>query len=44
MISLVYVVTVYPRKILLINPPTGWGSKLGNSDVGRKSSNCKIVR
>jgi hypothetical protein len=35
--------TVYPRKILLINPPMGWGSKLGNSDVGRKSSNCNIV-
>jgi hypothetical protein len=44
MISLVYVVTIYPRKILLINPPMGWGSKLGNNDVGRKYSNCNIVR
>ncbi len=43
MISLVYVVTVYPQKILLINPPIGWCSKLGNSDGGRKSSNCNIV-
>jgi hypothetical protein len=35
MISLVHVVT--------IDPPTGWGSNLGNSEVGRKSSNCNIV-
>ncbi len=26
------------RKILLINPPMGWGRKSGNSDVWRKSS------
>jgi hypothetical protein len=41
MISLV--VTFNSRKILLINPPMGWGSKSGNSDAGRKSSNCNIV-
>ena len=29
MFSLVYVVAFNPRKILLINPPTGWGSKSG---------------
>ncbi len=32
-----------PRNILLINPPTGWGNKSGNSNVWRKSSKCIIV-
>jgi hypothetical protein len=43
MISLVYVAAFNSRKILLINPPMGWGSKSGNGDLGRKASNCNIV-
>ncbi len=38
-----YVVAFNSRKILVINPPMGWGSKSGNSDVWRKSSSCNIV-
>jgi hypothetical protein len=34
MISLVYVVALNSRKILLINPPMGWGSKTGTVMCG----------
>jgi hypothetical protein len=43
MITVVYVVAFNPRKILLINPPMGRGSKSGNTYVWRKSSNCIIA-
>jgi hypothetical protein len=43
MFSLVYVVAFNLRKILSINPPTGWGSKSGNSDVMMYGENPPIV-
>jgi hypothetical protein len=43
MFSLVHVVAFNPRKILSINPPTGWGSKSGNIDVVMYGENPPIV-
>ncbi len=36
-----FVLAIIPVICCFINPPTGWGKKLGNSDVWRKS--CKYI-